>query len=228
MVRPVVVTGTDTGVGKTWVSCALIRALKQHDVTVRAIKPIETGCQDAHEEDGVALARAAGQKSPTKALRRFAAPLAPPAAATLERHHIHFPGLIDELRGYIATADVILIEGAGGLLSPLTWSHTIVDLAKALDAQVVVVSDNRLGILNQLRLTLAQIRSHQLPMLTPVINQARDPKAQDDDNSIRRNPGDCLRLSDVGEVLFMPYNLEPSASAACCALLVEQILGARR
>lgn len=160
--RRLVVTGTDTEVGKTWVGCRLAEALRDGGAIVRAVKPLESGCAAGEPdpgEDGVLLARAAGQASPGAALVRLVAPVAPPVAAEREGRALDWEALVRSTREAVAGAQVALVEGAGGLLSPLTWDHTAVDLAKALEAEVLVVAPDKLGVINHVRLTLAALRA---------------------------------------------------------------------
>ncbi|MFO0682359.1 MAG: dethiobiotin synthase [Sandaracinus sp.] len=146
MARFVVVTGTDTGVGKTFVAEALARALAKERPTL-AIKPFESGAADG-ESDAARLAAATGQEAPREALVRLREPLAPAMAADREGVTLDFDRLVEALRAYGERADVVLVEGAGGVLSPLTWEHDARDLAAALAARVVLVASDRLGTLS--------------------------------------------------------------------------------
>jgi dethiobiotin synthetase len=145
--RFVVVTGTDTGVGKTYVAEALTRLLARTQRVV-AIKPFESGLAENEPGDAERLAEASLQTAPRHALRRFAAPLAPAMAAEREGVAIDFDVVLSEIRSLAAGADVALVEGAGGLLSPLTWTEDALTLARALDADVVLVASDRLGTLS--------------------------------------------------------------------------------
>ena len=133
------IVGTDTGVGKTWTGCALARILCRGGRRVVAVKPVETGCPGApaETEDGVALARATGQAEPLHALLRFRESVAPSEAADREGTQIDFDDLVRRVREHAACADLALVEGAGGLLSPLTWEHNAVELARAPRPQPV-------------------------------------------------------------------------------------------
>lgn len=146
MARFVVVTGTDTGVGKTFVTEALALGLARERRTL-ALKPFESGARP-EESDAARLAAATGQDAPREALVRLRDPLAPAMAAEREGVTLDFSDLVARLRRYGAQADVVLVEGAGGVLSPLTWEHDARDLARALDARVVLVASDRLGTLS--------------------------------------------------------------------------------
>ena len=154
--RTFVVTGTDTEIGKTWVGCRLAEAWREAGRTVRAVKPIESGCA-GEGEDGQLLAQAAGQERPAEALLRLPDPVAPPLAAERAGVEPDWAELMERTRREIDAADVALVEGAGGLLSPLTWDRTALDLAHALDAAAIVVAPDRLGAISHVRLVLGAL-----------------------------------------------------------------------
>ncbi|MCI0573134.1 MAG: dethiobiotin synthase, partial [Myxococcaceae bacterium] len=118
-----------------------------------------TGCgaEPSPAEDGVLLAQATGQRSPRRALRRFRAPLAPALAAELEGTAVVLEEIVEEILRDAWSAEVVLVEGAGGLLSPMGWSWNAVDLARALDAAALVVASDRLGCINHALLTLGAL-----------------------------------------------------------------------
>jgi len=148
------ITGTDTNVGKTYVACALATALRAAGRRVSVAKPVETGVTD-QPEDAKRLRGAAGDEEPLDRIcpLRFAAPLAPTAAARLERRSIDVDALVRWIAERRASADVLLIEGAGGLLVPLSGTFTYADLAVRCDLPVLIVAANRLGTVNHTALT---------------------------------------------------------------------------
>lgn len=159
--RYLLVTGTDTGVGKTFVGRALARVLVAKGIDVVAVKPVESGCGElaAAEQDGALLAAETGQAAPRSALVRLAAPLTPPVAAEQEGIRLDLEAWIRILESLGEAVDLVLVEGAGGLLSPLTRVHTTRDLALRLDAETLVVAADRLGTLNHTLLTLDALRA---------------------------------------------------------------------
>jgi dethiobiotin synthetase len=165
-------TGTDTGVGKTWVACRLAEILRKGGARVRAIKLIETGTTEApgDDEDGVLLARAAGQSSPTSALRRYRTAVSPSQAAELDGVALDFDRAWDEALELAADSDVALIEGAGGLLAPLAWGSTLLDLVTAHRLPTIVVAADRLGTLNHSLLTLRALEAAGVPTVGLVMN----------------------------------------------------------
>ena len=172
------VTGTDTEVGKTFVSVALLTRWHVQGRTLRAIKPAESGTEGAQpgeREDGVRLAQASGQPEPRAALQRLRAPLAPPLAADQDAVALDFPGWIAALDAHRLADGITLVEGAGGLLSPLTWTEDLRDLIAARPGKVLVVCANRLGAVHQCRACLAALDSLPHRGVAVVLN-AGDPK----------------------------------------------------
>jgi dethiobiotin synthetase len=165
-----VVTGTDTGVGKTWAGAALARALARRGHRVTAVKPIESGCGENPEmEDGALLASATDQQRPRRALLRLRAPVAPPVAADLEGVEIDADAILVEIVELASASDIVLVEGAGGLCSPLTWDADLLDLAEALHASVLLVGSDRLGVVNHVVLTLNTLLASTVSLLGVVL-----------------------------------------------------------
>jgi dethiobiotin synthetase len=148
------VTGTDTGVGKTFVACALATALRARGRRVAVMKPVETGVA-GDPEDARRLAAAAADPAPLDDVcpYRLRAPLAPAVAARLEGVAIDVGRIVALLLRRAARADVLLVEGAGGLLVPLAGRTTWVDVAARARLPVLIVAANRLGAINHCALT---------------------------------------------------------------------------
>lgn len=168
----IVVAGTDTGIGKTWVTTALAAAARARGIDVRAIKLVETGTPEtpSPDEDGVRLAVAAGQRAPVAALRRYRLPAAAAEAAEREGKVLDLDAALDETAAFARDAEWTLVEGAGGLLSPITWERSLLDVAKTLDARVLLVAADRLGTLNHTLLTLHALETAGVPCVGVVMN----------------------------------------------------------
>ena len=164
------VTGTDTEVGKTHIGEAIARELSHRGIDVRTVKPVESGVDGNHPEDGIRLAKATGQDWPRQALQRFKAPLAPPLAAKLEGEAIQVQEWIKSIEALGQRAQLLLIEGAGGLLSPLDWDSTLLDLAKRWPATALVVDADRLGSVGRSRLCLNVLATSGIPVRGLVLN----------------------------------------------------------
>ena len=204
----VVITGTDTGVGKTWLGCALSRELVRSGRRVVAIKPLETGCPRAPstEEDGVRLARATGQSAPAHALMRFHDPVAPPEAADREGRDIDYAELLSLVRTYSEGHDVTLVEGAGGLMSPLTWKHNALDLARDLGANVILVAPDKLGTVNHSVMSLKLLALSGLDLAGLVLVAPAQPDA-----STGSNAAAIARLSEGIRIALVPRSEDSRA-----------------
>lgn len=175
-VNGVFITGTDTGVGKTVVGCAIARALTSRGTPVAVRKPVESGCDaddDGHlrPADGMALAAAAGGREPLDDVTpiRLRHALSPARAATLEGRALRLAELATVVRAG-APDDYRLVEGAGGFLSPLAADGLNADLAVMLDLPVLLIVADRLGCINHALLTVEAIESRGLHLAQVVVN----------------------------------------------------------
>lgn len=171
------ITGTDTGVGKTTVACGLAAALGDRGLAVGVFKPAETGCPSKADgslepEDARRLQFFAGCRLDVREICPYALPepLAPSVAAQRAGVHIDLNLLERAYQAVAAQHDITLIEGAGGLLVPITASATYADLAARLDVPVLVVVGSRLGAINHTLLTLRHAQAIGLRTLGYVIN----------------------------------------------------------
>jgi dethiobiotin synthetase len=171
--RGVFITGTDTAVGKTVVTAALIAALRQRHVTVGAMKPVETGCQVSDgESDAVRLRQAAGMAEPLELIApyRFEAPLAPLAAAQDTGRKID-PAKIHAAYQTIASRySCVLIEGIGGVRVPITEDVEVIDLIRTLGLPTVVVGRAALGGVNHAMLTVEALQRRNITVLALALN----------------------------------------------------------
>jgi dethiobiotin synthetase len=149
------ITGTDTGVGKTVLTALLTRHLRERGVNAVALKPVCSG----DRADARALHTASAGALTLDEINpwHFRAPMAPLLAARRERKRVALAGVLAHVRTMQNRFDVLLVEGAGGLLSPLGENFDSRDLIAALRATPMVVCPNRLGAVNQILLTLAAL-----------------------------------------------------------------------
>lgn len=148
----ILVTGTDTGVGKTVVAVLLCRHLCARGIRVAVVKPFCSGGR----EDALRLREAAGGRQVLDQVNPwfFRAPLAPLTAARAQKVRIELEQVVDHIRATARGADLCLVEAAGGLLSPLGDGYSARELIVRLRASPVVVCPNRLGAVNQTLLVL--------------------------------------------------------------------------
>lgn len=166
------ITATGTGVGKTWLACALATACVQRGKRVAAIKPVETGC-DPDPLDAIALARACGNDSLANAsgLYRAKDPLAPYAVEKRGGPKVgSLRALAKRIRELGKDADYTIVEGIGGALVPLDRVHTIADLAALLDLQTILVARNDLGVLSYTLAAMEALRRRKISVRAIVLN----------------------------------------------------------
>jgi dethiobiotin synthetase len=182
---------------------------------VLAVKPVEVGCDGRRPEaeDGALLAAATGQAAPRSALIRFGAPLPPALASGPDAEAVDFDALLLQLEPLRPEADVVLLEGTGGLLTPVTWEWNAVELARSLGAGALVVGSDRDETLNQMLLTLSALELggvdlHGVVLTTPG---AAEP-------STGLNAGAISRLSGLDRVLAVERESDPLAAAERGAL----------
>ncbi len=172
------VTGTDTGVGKTAVSIALLAAFARRGLRVAACKPCETGDGD----DAARLAWACGRELDATLVNpyRFAMPASPEAAAAAAGAHIDFARIrscVDTLR---ADSDALIVEGAGGLLVPAGNGQLMADWIRALALPVLIVARPSLGTVNHTLLTIEAARRRELPILGVIFSRTTDREGPDE------------------------------------------------
>lgn len=199
------VTGTDTDVGKTAVAAGLLQVLADRGVEVRPFKPVETGWPEDVDwpRDAACLAHAAGcdnlareQVCPVA----YEEPLAPSVAAARADRPVDLARLDDAAAEAIADADLTLVEGAGGLLVPVTEDITMLELAARWQLPVLVVARAGLGTLNHTALTVQTARQRGLEVLGIVINRYPD----DPNVATRTNPDELERLTGAPVLGCLP------------------------
>ncbi|WP_454716750.1 dethiobiotin synthase [Caulobacter segnis] len=178
--KRVFVAGTGTDLGKTHIACALLRAARARGLSVEAFKPVVSGFDPAEPEtsDPARLAAAMGrpeawaQVSP----RRFRAPLAPNLAARLEGETLAMADLVADCRAWLESRDVdlALVEGAGGVMSPMTDDATNLDLMTALALPVLLVGGSYLGTASHLLTALEVVRARGLTVAAIVVSESLD------------------------------------------------------
>lgn len=208
--RRVFVTGTDTGVGKTWVTARIAEQLRANGTRVAALKAAESGCRVGPEgligEDDEVLFAAAGAWQPERCRHRYEPAVAPGVAAEDSGTPIDFELIAQQVDGLAAAADVVLVEGAGGWLVPMGGGRTIADLAARLAAPVLVVARAALGTINHSLLTVAAIRAAGLAPLGVAISVRSD----DDPGMTARNRTEIERHGRI------PTWLVPEDLASAC------------
>ena len=211
------ITGTDTGVGKTLVACGIAAAFQQRGLRVTAMKPIETGVTaDDPLRDGARLSRAARDARPLSALAPLTLPdpVAPLAAARRRATTIDLDALDLAVQSASRGSDVLIVEGAGGLLVPISERESFVTLFARWSLDLVIVAANRLGVINHARLTCAAARAAGLTVRAVVLNRVSTTNA---DASMDEN-GELISELENVRVVELPWTARPNDLASVTVL----------
>ena len=208
MAKGIFITGTDTGVGKTYVATGIAASLRAQGVNIGVMKPAETGCRirsgDLIPSDAISLAKAAGAHDPLTLINpyRFRKPLAPSVAAELEGKKIQKSRIMNAYRTLARRHDFMIIEGAGGIMVPLSEYYLNLDLARAIGLPVVVVARPGLGTINHTLLTIAALKERGISIAGVVINYS-DKRRQG--TAERTSPEEIEKISRVPVLGVVPY-----------------------
>jgi dethiobiotin synthetase len=196
------ITGTDTGVGKTVVSAAIVALLRRRGLDVAAMKPAETGrAPDDPASDAALLRAAAGGRDPIDLVRPILLPepLAPWVAAERAGTPVDLARLDVAFEKLSAGRGAVVVEGAGGLLVPITRNLAYDGLFRRWGLDLVIVAGNRLGVLNHALLTLQAARSAGLHVRGIVLNALTRSSAD-----VAEDTNLCA-LADLAAVPVLPF-----------------------
>jgi dethiobiotin synthetase len=219
MKRTIFITGTDTGVGKTVLTALLAEFLRERGIRVAALKPVCSGGRG----DARMLHAALGGALTLDEINpwHFRAPIAPLLAARREKKTVKLAPVLAHIRAVRKNFDVVLVEGAGGVLSPLGEDFDSRDLITALRAMPVIVASNKLGVVNQILLTLEAL-SESLRVRTGIVLMT-PPKP----DAATRTNASMLGELQVRNIFGFPwFGGNFSAADALQQLQVRPILGA--
>jgi dethiobiotin synthetase len=197
------ITGTDTGVGKTYIGRIIVKALIKAGHTCVPRKPIETGCEVTNNElipdDATKYYQASNEKIPLEEICpfRYEPPVSPERAIRLAGDTVNVKDMV-KVCTPSNTPHYLFIEGAGGFYSPICTDGLNADLAQKLKANVILVVKDRLGCINQTLLTIEAINNRKLKLLAIVLNQTREHEESSMDNL------DDLRLRLSTPVIAIP------------------------
>lgn len=182
------ITGTDTEVGKTRVSLALLHKLQQQGLRVAGMKPVAAGCEETaaglRNEDALALQAASSVALPYDTINpyAFAPPIAPHLAAQDAGVTIEIERILTAYHDIASQVDQVIVEGAGGWRVPLNDDQDMSDLAVAFGLPVVLVVDIRLGCINHALLSAQAIAARGLPLAGWIANHAHGDYERSADN----------------------------------------------
>jgi len=185
------VVGTDTGIGKTVVTAALVARAREDGVDARAVKPAQTGFPE--DDDAAYVQRACDDEAAAVRLRAREEPLAPAVAARRADDPIEYDPLLADTREAMDDCEFGVVEGAGGLRVPLSNDpqREIVDLVADLDVPALVVSRSGLGTLNHTTLTVEALRRRDVPVVGVALNRYEGASVAE-----RTNPAELERMCD--------------------------------
>lgn len=215
------VTGTDTGIGKTFASCVLLHALRRQGGRAVGMKPVASGCEltadGLRNEDATALLAASDPRPAYADLNPYALPLplAPELAAAEAGVSVALTPIEAAFARLRAQADTVVVEGVGGWLAPLSSTLDQADLVKALRLPVVMVVGLRLGCLNHARLTAAAIAASGATCIGWIGNEVDPQMARIDDNMALLRAR--LAMPCLGRLPFAP-GADPAGLAGCLRL----------
>ena len=228
MRRGLFITGTDTGVGKTIVTAALAMILREAGADVGVMKPVATGCVRRREglvsEDAELLAKAADVPEPLTEISpiRLAEPLAPTVAAARARLTLDLAPMWAAWRRLRSAHDIMLVEGIGGLLCPVTPKESVADLAKVFGLPLLVVARPVLGTINHTVLTVEAARARGLRVAGIVINRYHHDSV---DLAETTNPDEVQRVTGVDVLGLVPDDPKTDFRAG---VVGEDVLAAAR
>jgi dethiobiotin synthetase len=208
MDKGIFITGTDTGVGKTYVAAGIAAVLRDI-LDVGVMKPVETGCSmrkgNLVPRDALRLIKASTVHDELGLVNpyRFSKPLAPYAAAGLDGKKIRINNIMKAFQVLSRRHDFMIVEGAGGIMVPLTEKDTFLDLARVMRLPVLIVARPGLGTINHTLLTIAALRARRVPIAGIVINYAQE---QVRGMAERTNPITIEKISGVQVLKSVPFN----------------------
>jgi dethiobiotin synthetase len=207
--RVIFVTGTDTAVGKTTVSVGLVKHLRATGRDCVGLKPFCTGDRN----DAVALQLAAGGAGDLDLINPwfFRNPLTPWLAARLEKKRVLKPAVLAFIRQWAQKKDITVVEGAGGLLSPLGAGYSACDLIEDLQPEVVLVCGNKLGVINHTLLSIRVLSAVTNRRVKVVLSELGPQPA---DQSAKHNLQILRSLLPAGSVRALPHLTGRNQSSA--------------
>jgi dethiobiotin synthetase len=209
MNKGIFITGTDTGVGKTFIAAGLITALKERGLNVCPMKPLETGCRIRDGKllprDAVRLMNVSRVSEPLDVINpyRMRTPLAPSVAARIEGINVSRRKLRSAYTRLREKYDITVVEGAGGIMVPVYKKYLFIDMINDLDIPVVIVSRPGLGTINHTLLTVHAAENRGLKVLGVIINRALKQRRE---LSERTNADEIHKLGGVEILGSVPFS----------------------
>lgn len=200
------ITGTDTGIGKTFVTAALIYELNRRGVRAGAMKPVQSGggrfSRAQLRGDADLLARASAFQGDPELINPydFSESLSPHLVSRISGNEIRMEKLLASFAKMKASYDTLLVEGAGGLMTPISDGVFMVSLAKLFNLPIIIVAGSRLGTINHTLMTVKTAEKFDVPVIGIIINKI----SKNPDLAEETNPGEILRLTGISLMGLVP------------------------
>lgn len=200
------ITGTDTGIGKTFVTTALIYELKRRGVKTGAIKPVQSGggrfSRNQLRGDADLLARASNFEGTPELINPydFSESLSPHLVSRISGSEIRMEKVLASFASMKASYDTLLVEGAGGLMTPVSDGVFMVNLAKLFNLPLIIVAGSRLGTINHTLMTVKVAEKFDVSVAGIIINKI----SKHPDLAEETNPGEILRLTGIPIMGLVP------------------------
>jgi dethiobiotin synthetase len=227
--RGIFITGTDTGIGKTWTAQALMFALKSSGLTVSGMKPVASGAEQTGDrltnEDALLIQAQASEIHPYEWVNPyvFMAPVAPHIAAEKAGINIDLPPIVEAYKNLAKRSDFVVVEGIGGWRVPLSEQLSTVDLVRALQIPVLLVVGMRLGCINHTLLTTECIQADNICLAGLVVNELD--REYENQNQTLQSLARATKIPVLGK---LPYTRSFDLAKLAASLDVTQLLSQAR
>lgn len=231
------IAGTDTGVGKTVVAAGLVRLARKWGLRCVAVKPVETGCSiqsgSLYPEDGEFLREASENDISSDECTpfRFSIPASPARAAALSGSRIFVSDLVEHVHTVSESYDLIVVEGAGGLMVPIEANLMMIDVIQRLEYPVVLVARSRLGTVNHTVLSAEALRHREIA-LDGILLSSLDDEAGPEEPYTPRDIEDLVEDAPVSvlphlgpEIVSDPERIARVMVEACGERLIRRWIG---
>jgi dethiobiotin synthetase len=174
--KEIFISGTNTEVGKTFITLNIIKLLESKGTRVNPYKPVETGCKQKLSEliphDSMLFYKAINKRIDLNQINpyRFVEPISPATAIKRSRRKIYIQNYSEKLKD-LPYGDITLIEGAGGLCSPLASDGYNIDFIKKINAPTILVAKDEIGVINNVILSINMLTKYKIKLLAIVLNR---------------------------------------------------------
>ena len=232
--KSVFITATDTGIGKTFVSAGLVKALRKNGVDAGVMKPIATGCRrvlidegmnigELISDDAVILRDSTGVDDSLDLINpiRYEQPVAPLVAAKMAGNSIYLDQIFGAYSALLKRHEFLVVEGIGGLMVPILEDYYVSDLIKSLESCALIVARPNLGTINHTVLTIREAQRSGIEVLGVVMNHYEQ---FPDDISIKTNPGIIEECTGIHILGFVPHMEREDPSNPIFKIISDKIL----